>query len=110
MSDFDTRRDDALAATHAMPPECSDALPDYSKMCDCEQGDGPNCDRCVETLAEELAACIDSAQETRQLAEQCLREMYGFPRNHDAEVRAARALKEQLHRLWRRVVGVRVEL
>lgn len=94
----------------SVPLECADVVRDPSMVCECEGGDGPNCDACVSNLATELAACIDDADDTRALAEACVRAMYAVPRRHKDEVAAAEALRVQLSRLWRRVVGVGVKL
>lgn len=97
--------DEYAREARIMSEECSDEPTDYSVLCECEGGKGPNCDGCVKQLAEELAACIDSAPDTVALAEACVRAKYAVPRRLAEEQEAARALKKQLHALWRDVVG-----
>lgn len=85
-------------------------MPDFTKLCSCEDGVGPNCEDCVKQLAKELAQCVDDAADTQALAEKCVRAMYGVPRRRADEVAAANALRTQLRALWHRVVGIEAKL
>lgn len=85
-------------------PEDADVR-DPSTVCQCEDGEGPNCPGCLERMAEELAACFDETQETLRLCRAVVEARYAVPQVAKAELRARQALAEQLRGLHRRVVG-----